>query len=499
MGFRSLSVILLTGAFTGMVLGLQGMLMLQRVGSEAFVGPLVAIALVRELGPVLAALMVTGRAGSALAAEIGVMRITEQIDALTVMALNPMRYLVVPTLVAGVIALPLLAWVFDVVGIYGGYLVAVKLFGMSSGTYFGQIQAFLDTGDIWVGFWKALVVRARHHVGRLLQGLPRRPRRRGRGARHDRGGRAGVGPDPRARLLPGLGAAVTGTPAPAIRVEGLRKRFGSQEVLRGVDLEIAPSELMVVIGRSGGGKSVLLRHLLGLVRPDAGRVIIDGEDVASLHGRALDRIRERFGVVFQGGALFDSLDRARERRCSRSGSAAGFPRAELLPRAQEALAQVGLGEMGHKYPAEISGGMRKRVAIARALVTEPQVVFLDEPTTGLDPILVNSIHHLIVGLHRKFGFTAVMVSHEIPEIFQIADRVAMLHEGRIHAVGHAGGDPGLQRPGGASVHPRRGRGAGRLAASGSAKEARRPSWGDEWSSESGCSWSRESSRWRTCP
>jgi phospholipid/cholesterol/gamma-HCH transport system permease protein len=155
-GFRSLSVILLTGAFTGMVLGLQGMLMLQRVGSEAFVGPLVAIALVRELGPVLAALMVTGRAGSALTAEFGVMRITEQIDAMTVMALNPMRYLVVPTLLAGVVALPILAWIFDVVGIYGGYLVTVKLFGLSSGTYFGQIRAFLGVTDLWVGFWKAL-------------------------------------------------------------------------------------------------------------------------------------------------------------------------------------------------------------------------------------------------------------------------------------------------------------------------------------------------------
>lgn len=156
-GFRSLSVILLTGAFTGMVLGLQGMLMLQRVGSEAFVGPLVAIALVRELGPVLAALMVTGRAGSALTAEIGVMRITEQIDALTVMALNPMRYLVVPTLVAGVITLPILSWIFDVIGVFGGYLVAVKLFGLSEGTYFGQIRIFLSTTDIWVGFWKSLV------------------------------------------------------------------------------------------------------------------------------------------------------------------------------------------------------------------------------------------------------------------------------------------------------------------------------------------------------
>jgi phospholipid/cholesterol/gamma-HCH transport system permease protein len=155
-GVRSLSIILLTGAFTGMVLGLQGVLMLRRVGSEAFVGPAVAVSLVRELGPVLAALMVTGRAGSALAAEIGVMRITEQIDALTVMALNPMRYLVVPTVVAGIIALPILNWVFDVIGIYGGYLVAVKLFGLSGGTYFGQIQAFLSTTDIWVGFWKSL-------------------------------------------------------------------------------------------------------------------------------------------------------------------------------------------------------------------------------------------------------------------------------------------------------------------------------------------------------
>ncbi len=242
---------------------------------------------------------------------------------------------------------------------------------------------------------------------------------------------------------------MTGAPAPAIRVEGLRKRFGRQEVLRGIDLEIAPAELMVVIGRSGGGKSVLLRHLLGLVRPDAGRVIIDGQDVASLRGQALDRIRERFGVVFQGGALFDSLTvlenilfPIRERR--------RLPQSDLLPRAQEALAQVGLGEMGHKYPAEISGGMRKRVAIARALVTEPQVVFLDEPTTGLDPILVNSIHHLVVGLHRKFGFTAVMVSHEIPEIFQIAHRVAVLHEGRIHMVGtpeeiQGSSDPAVRR------------------------------------------------------
>jgi phospholipid/cholesterol/gamma-HCH transport system ATP-binding protein len=219
-----------------------------------------------------------------------------------------------------------------------------------------------------------------------------------------------------------------------IQIRGLQKRFGSQPVLRGVDVEIATGEIMVIIGRSGGGKSVLLKHLIGLLRPDAGTVTVDGTEITRLRGTALDRVRERYGVVFQGGALFDSMSVAdnvafplRER--SRLSAA------EIRSRVQEKLDQVGLSDMGHKNPAEISGGMRKRVAIARALVTEPEIVFFDEPTTGLDPILVNTIHHLIVDLHRKFRFTAVMVSHEIPEIFEIADRVGMLHEGVIVEVG----------------------------------------------------------------
>jgi phospholipid/cholesterol/gamma-HCH transport system ATP-binding protein len=215
-----------------------------------------------------------------------------------------------------------------------------------------------------------------------------------------------------------------------IRVEGLVKSFGQQAVLRGLDLEVATGEIMVIIGRSGGGKSVLLRHLIGLLRPDAGRVVIDSTDITRLRGAPLDRIRERYGVVFQGGALFDSMTVFDNvafplREKTRLGAA------EVRARVEEKLQQVGLVDMGHKNPAEISGGMRKRVAIARALVSEPEVVFFDEPTTGLDPILVNTIHHLILELHRKARFTAVMVSHEIPEIFRIADRVAMLHDGVI--------------------------------------------------------------------
>ena len=219
-----------------------------------------------------------------------------------------------------------------------------------------------------------------------------------------------------------------------IRVEGLVKSFGANRVLRGVDLEMPKGSITVIIGRSGGGKSVFLKHLIGLVRPDGGRIVIDDVDITRLHGRGLEPVRRRYGVVFQNGALFDSLT---------CWDNVAFPLREttrlrgpeIQARVETALTQVELEGAGGKYPAEISGGMRKRVAIARALVSEPEIVFFDEPTTGLDPILVNTIHRLIQALHRRLGFTAVVVSHEIPEIFEIAERVAMLHEGRIVEVG----------------------------------------------------------------
>ena len=219
-----------------------------------------------------------------------------------------------------------------------------------------------------------------------------------------------------------------------IKVEGLRKSFGRQAVLRDLDLEVATGSITVIIGRSGGGKSVFLKHLIGLLRPDAGRVLVDGVDITHMTGRALDGIRRRYGVVFQGGALFYSMSCA-ENVAFPLREKLRMPGAEIAKRVEAALGQVGLEGVGAKFPAEISGGMRKRVAIARALVTEPEIIFFDEPTTGLDPVLVNTIHHLILDLHRHFRFTALVVSHEIPEIFEIADTVAMLHEGRIAEVG----------------------------------------------------------------
>ena len=230
-----------------------------------------------------------------------------------------------------------------------------------------------------------------------------------------------------------------------IRVKGLRKSFHGQPVLRGIDLDVPDGSITIIIGRSGGGKSVFLKHLLGLLRPDGGRIEVDGVDLTRLRGGALDDVRKRYGVVFQGGALFDSMT-CRDNVAFPLREKLRLSRADVGNRVNAALESVGLAGIGDKYPEEVSGGMRKRVAIARALVTEPQIVFFDEPTTGLDPVLVNTIHRLILDLHRRFRFTAVMVSHEIPEIFEIADRVGMLHEGRIVELGPPAAIQGSSNP-----------------------------------------------------
>jgi phospholipid/cholesterol/gamma-HCH transport system ATP-binding protein len=219
-----------------------------------------------------------------------------------------------------------------------------------------------------------------------------------------------------------------------IQVIDLYRAFGGQQVLRGVNLRVQKGEILAIIGRSGSGKTVLLRLMIGLVRPDRGQILIEDADITQLSGRRLDRLRERFGMLFQGGALFDSMT-VFENVAFPLQEKTKLPATEIAAQVQKMLESVGLGEMGYKYPAELSGGMKKRTALARALITNPSVVLFDEPTTGLDPILVHAIHQLIQDTHDAFGYTAVVVSHEIPEVFDIANRVAVIHEGRIIAEG----------------------------------------------------------------
>lgn len=221
-----------------------------------------------------------------------------------------------------------------------------------------------------------------------------------------------------------------------IKLIGVEKTLGGQRVLQGLDLSIPVGKLTTVIGRSGGGKSVLLKHMIGLMQPDRGQVWVGDTEISRLKGKKLNDVRQRFSMLFQGAALFDSLS-VFENVAFPLREKLRMKGEEVTRRVEEKLEQVGLEGMGHKFPAELSGGMRKRAGLARALVMEPEIMLFDEPTTGLDPLMVKSIHDLIIAMQRRFQFTAVMVSHEIPEIFGISDWVAMLRQGKIAAMAPA--------------------------------------------------------------
>ena len=219
-----------------------------------------------------------------------------------------------------------------------------------------------------------------------------------------------------------------------IRVVDLQKSFRGQQVLKGVNLELETGKITTIIGGSGSGKTVLLKHLNALLLPDRGSVLVDGIDITKLGQRALNEIRHKFGVLFQGAALLDSMT-LYENVAFPLREKTRLKEPEIEKKVEEALAQVGLAGAGYKYPAEVSGGMKKRAGLARALVTEPEIILFDEPTTGLDPLLGKSIHQLIRKMHGAFKFTGVIVSHDIPEVFEITDRVAMLANGVIIEAG----------------------------------------------------------------
>ncbi|BAT71243.1 ABC transport system ATP-binding protein [Thermosulfidibacter takaii ABI70S6] len=215
-----------------------------------------------------------------------------------------------------------------------------------------------------------------------------------------------------------------------IKIVDIHSWLGRQKVLDGVDMEINKGEVVALIGKSGVGKSVLLKHIVGLMKPKKGAIYIDGENIVKCRGRKLERLREKFGFLFQGGALFDSYT---------VYDNVAFPLREKTNMSEEGirervmyeLEQVGLAGFEHKYPAELSGGMRKRAALARCMVTDPEIMFFDEPTTGLDPLTANSINMLIKKTYERTHFTGIIVSHEIPEVFALVHKVAMLWEGKI--------------------------------------------------------------------
>jgi phospholipid/cholesterol/gamma-HCH transport system ATP-binding protein len=218
-----------------------------------------------------------------------------------------------------------------------------------------------------------------------------------------------------------------------VRLRDLHKAFGSKKVLTGIDLDVRTGESLVIIGASGTGKSVLLKHIIGLMKPDRGLVEVDGIDVSTLGYREITRFRRRFGMAFQEGALFDSMN-VRENVAFPLRRQSKQPLSEIYERVDGCLELVKLEGIGDKMPSELSGGMRRRVGFARAIALEPEIVLFDEPTTGLDPVTTAQIDEVILDLLGRLDSTAITITHDMTSAFRIADRIGMLHEGKIIAL-----------------------------------------------------------------
>ena len=219
-----------------------------------------------------------------------------------------------------------------------------------------------------------------------------------------------------------------------IKLIGVHKSFQKQKVLDGISLHIPRGQITVIIGTSGVGKSVLLKHMIGLMSPDSGRVMIDGIDIGGLSSIELVELRKKFGMLFQGAALFDSLT-VYENVAFPLVEHTRLTEAEIRRKVSEKLELVGLHGVGYKMPSELSGGMKKRVGLARAIVLEPEVILYDEPTTGLDPLMIDSVDNLILSMQQKLSITSVVISHDIKSTFDIADQIAMIHDGKIIEAG----------------------------------------------------------------
>jgi phospholipid/cholesterol/gamma-HCH transport system ATP-binding protein len=235
-------------------------------------------------------------------------------------------------------------------------------------------------------------------------------------------------PPPQTSTRPSL---VSSNSSSMIAVRALTKKIGQQEILRGVDLEVAKGETLAIIGRSGGGKSVLLKHLVGLMRPDAGEIWIEGQNIIKMNERQLGAIRKKVGILFQGGALFDSM--TVEENIAFPLREAGERDPNILrAKVSEMLEVMEMEGEEHKMPVNLSGGMKKRVGLARSIIRRPSCVLYDEPTSGLDPVVADSINRLIRRLQGRFGVTSIVVTHDMKNAVHVADRIAYLHEGRIY-------------------------------------------------------------------
>lgn len=452
-GVGSLTVVLLTGGFTGAVLALQSGMTLDQFGARSVVGRLISASMIKELGPVLTALMVTGRVGSGIAAELGSMAVTDQLNALRALGTDPVRKLALPRVIAGVVMVPILTVISDFVGIVGAWVTTVTQLRVASSVYWNSVVMGLWIQDIWMGLIKPVFLGFALVSIACFVGMRTTGGHAGGGPQHHTGGRRRLGRRARARLhhhqaADQLALLNMGTPTPletrlsrvktpgepVIVFERVFLAFGDNVILKDISFELRAGYSKIFLGASGAGKSTILKLILGLLKPQAGKIWVNGVRVDTLGESDMMKVRDDVGMVFQEGALFDSLS-VRENVGYKLYEESDTPLEDVHRRVEEVLGWVELEEHIDKMPSELSGGQRRRVAIARAMTFQPRILLYDEPTTGLDPITSITIDDEIVKLRDIEGVSSLVVTHQLRDAFYVAERMAFRgNDGRIQFV-----------------------------------------------------------------
>ena len=433
-GVDAIPIVSLLSLTIGVMLGIQFIAALGEFGAQNQVVMAAGKAITREFGALITAIVVAGRTGSSLAARLGSMVVSQEIDALAVIGIEPVRYLVAPALIGLLLMMPVLTVFADAVALLGAGLYASGSLDIDIATYLLRTLQTLEPRDLWEGLSKSVVFALLIGLIGVSTGFA------------VQGGAEGVGRATTRAVVRSITAIVIAdmlfsqslnaamSEQPLIEVTGLQAFYGKRRILHGVDFRVMPGEIRVIMGGSGSGKSTLLRHLLGLQAPAAGHIRVLGVDLAIATAAEKLRLRKLIGVSFQGGALFTSMS---------VGDNVALPLREhtrldentirIMSRLK--LEVVNLGGFQDLMPAQLSGGMVKRAALARAIVMDPKLLFFDEPSAGLDPVVSAELDELILQLRDALRMSIVVVTHELESAFKIADTITVLDHGHVLMTG----------------------------------------------------------------